>query len=312
MVISKRLRAVAIGVLALTVAGGVSAAEAVSGSPSTADSFNPVTQTRVFDSGRMAGDAMLSSGAKQVITLPSGLVPAGAAAVEVQLTAASETAVSGDLEAYPDGTSHTAGATSNLNYTRNVPITSSTVVKLGSDGKFVVYNHGGTAGKLRLIVDVLGYYTAASTYTPPQTVSTTADTGVNGKPITTGGSFVTNAVDTVDLVLPAGTYQVSVNAKATPVSPTGDVQIFPQFFVYNQTKNANFTGDEFNIGSGSLESGANANIDSYFSGSGLVTVPSGSETLHVYSFGYDSDRGQGSYTLDSLSVVAVPVAVASN
>lgn len=38
-----------------------------------------------------------------------------------------------------------------------------------------------------------------------------------------------------------------------------------------------------------------------------ITVPSGGETLHVYAFGYDSDQGAGSYTLDDLAVTATQI-----
>lgn len=92
----------------------------------------------------------------------------------------------------------------------------------------------------------------------------------------------------------------------------GAVQVYPQFYVYNGQMAADFSNDLFNVGSGALESGANGTIDSYFSGSSLVTVAGpGTEELHIYAFGYDSDRSAGSYTLDSLSVVAVPVTTAS-
>lgn len=125
------------------------------------------------------------------------------------------------------------------------------------------------------------------------------------KTITTGGGFFANATEVGTVVLQPGTYFVSVNAKATPTS-NGAASVFPQFFVYNQAKNANFDGDLFNVGSGALESGANTNIDSYFSGSGVVTVTTAT-TLHVLAFGYDSDRGAGSYSLDDLTVTAVPL-----
>lgn len=130
--------------------------------------------------------------------------------------------------------------------------------------------------------------------------------------VPTGGSFVTNATDVGQITLAAGTYLISVNAKATPPSGgTGAVQVFPQFFVYNQPANPGFTGDLLNVGSGPLESGANDNIDSYYSGSGEITVPAGGVTLHFYSFGYDSDRSAGSYILDDLSVTATALNPAS-
>lgn len=140
---------------------------------------------------------------------------------------------------------------------------------------------------------------------------TTNDLG--GKPsIVTGGSFVSNSTEVGTVSLPAGTYLVSINAKATPpASGTSAVDVFPQFFVYDQVKNSGFTGDLFNIGSGALESGANANIDSYFSGSSTVTL-SQATTLHIYAFGYDSDRGTGSYILDDLTVTTTQLTPASS
>lgn len=132
--------------------------------------------------------------------------------------------------------------------------------------------------------------------------------------VTTGGSFngsasSSNPVGTVRLK--AGTYLLSLNAKATPPSGgTGAVQVFPQFFVYNGAFSATNTpwwsNDLFNVGSGALESGANANIDSYYSGSTVLTLSSDT-TLYVYAFGYDSDRGAGSYALDDLSVSATRI-----
>ncbi|MGH3273681.1 MAG: hypothetical protein ACRDNZ_05065 [Streptosporangiaceae bacterium] len=125
--------------------------------------------------------------------------------------------------------------------------------------------------------------------------------------VATGGSFVSNATQVGTIPLSAGTYLLNVNAKATPPSGgTGAVQVFPEFFVYNRAANASFSGDVLNVGSGALESGVNNQVDSYFSGSGVITVPKG-ETLHLYAFGYDSDRGSSHYALDDLSVTATQI-----
>jgi hypothetical protein len=50
-------------------------------------------------------------------------------------------------------------------------------------------------------------------------------------------------------------------------------------------------------------------INSYFSGTGEITVPAGGETLDVYAFGYDSDEGQGTYALNSATVTATALTV---
>jgi hypothetical protein len=141
--------------------------------------------------------------------------------------------------------------------------------------------------------------------------STTDLGGVTSVP--TGGGFVANATKVGTVSLPsAGTYLISLNAKATPNATTsGDV--FPQFFVYDQAKNSSFTGDLFNAGSGALEDPTSSElpnhvIDSYYSGSEQITLTSATgTTLYIYAFGYDSDTGAGSYTLDDLTVTATQI-----
>jgi hypothetical protein len=129
--------------------------------------------------------------------------------------------------------------------------------------------------------------------------------------VATGGSFVDKATQVGPIItLPAGTYLLTLNAKATP-SDTSTAQVFPQFFVYSEQKNSAFTGDLFNVGSGALESGGNTSIDSYYNGSSEITVPTGGETLYVYAFGYDSDTSAGTYMLDDLSITATDIDAAS-
>ena len=121
----------------------------------------------------------------------------------------------------------------------------------------------------------------------------------------TGGGFLANATQvgtTIDLK--AGTYLLSLNAKATP-SASNAFEVYPQFFIYSQAKNAAFTGDLFNVGSGALATN-NTNIDSYYSGSGVITLASETK-LYVYAFGYDSDRSASTYTLDDLAVTATQI-----
>jgi hypothetical protein len=133
--------------------------------------------------------------------------------------------------------------------------------------------------------------------------TTTTDFGKVAS-VATGGSFVARATEVGTVSLKAGTYLLSLNAKATP-NMYSAIEIFPQFFVYNQVKNAAFAGDLFNVGSGPLASN-NTSIDSYYSGSTVITLAQAT-ILHVYAFGYDSDRGPGTYALDDLSVTATRI-----
>ena|ERR1700722_14629606 len=130
--------------------------------------------------------------------------------------------------------------------------------------------------------------------------------------ITTGGSFTSRKTELGTLTLQPGKYLLNVNFMATPNAATsGDV--FPSLYVYNGAQLSDFSNDLFNAGSGALENPTSTEItdndlvDSYFSGSGLVTVTGSAETLDIYAFGYDSDSGAGTYALDAASITAVQV-----
>ena len=154
---------------------------------------------------------------------------------------------------------------------------------------------------------------------PPGPAASDVDGSLGGSwslaapaPVQTGGSFSQRSTDIGSLALKAGTYLVSVNFKATPDATTGG-DVFPVLTVYNGPFTGDFSADLFNAGAGALEDptaaelSGNDLIDSYFSGSGVVTVPAGGETLHFLAFGYDSDTGAGSYEMDTASVAAVQV-----
>ena len=138
-----------------------------------------------------------------------------------------------------------------------------------------------------------------------------------GDTISTGGSFTRNASDlATTLNLPAGSYLVSLSFTATPDEVSSGA-VFPQMMVYDGPVNSTFSNDLFNVGAGALEDPASASqvpgdvINSYFSGSAEITVPAGGETLDFYAFGYDSDTGAGSYTLNSAVVTATQLQTSS-
>lgn len=306
--LSKRVLAV-VGLGAVIAAGAVTA-NAVSATTGT-DGFTQVTQTRVFDSGRIDGDALLASGHSQTIdpnAVTAGLVPAGATAVEIQITAASETEANGDLDVTP--TTVDAPGTSNLNYTEGVAITSSATATLGPDGTFSVYNHGGTAGDLRLIVDVLGYYAPTAIYTPPTAVTASLNVPAAGEAITTGGTYKTYATAIGTITFPvAGTYQVDTSFVATPDEQTSG-NVFPQLLFLG---NFNVGGAAIeDAGPGSVQNPMNADvINSSISGTDTVTVTAG-EVITIDAFGYDSDTGAGSYWLTNPQVTAIPLNIATS
>jgi hypothetical protein len=157
---------------------------------------------------------------------------------------------------------------------------------------------------------VLFYTTAAEGVVSTRTYTLTPESSV-----TTGGHFTANAKMIGTVPLAAGTYLLNVNFVATPNAATSGA-VFPQAFVYNGPVNTSFTNDLFNVGSGALEQATQAEvtacdtINSYYSGTAEITVPSGGETLDVYAFGYDADTGAGSYELNSATLTATALDVA--
>jgi hypothetical protein len=297
-------RAGAVIALGAVIAAGAVSASAVA-APTASSGYSAMTTTRILDTRTGLGitkGAIKAGGGGLGMVIPAADVAADATAVTLNVTATNITG-GGYVAVLPYGVPlSTVG--SNLNVGRGQTVANQATVPLAKDGagNFRVNLNVVGTGQLDLIVDLEGYYTPVQAYTPPTPV--VKDLGGVAS-VATGGGFVANATEVGTVDLAAGTYQVTVNAKATPLM-TSAVQVFPQFFVYDQAANADFTGDLLNVGSGALESGGNVNIDSYYSGTGVITLADAT-TLHVYAFGYDSDRGAGSYQLDDLAVTALPI-----
>lgn len=155
---------------------------------------------------------------------------------------------------------------------------------------------------------VMFYTTAASGVVSVKTYSLVADASGDSESIPTGGSFASQAKPLGTVTLVPGTYLVNLYFTATPdATTTGGV--YPEGFVYaGTTIAADFSNDRFNIGSGALApyngTDAAGQVSSYYSGSSVITVPAGGETLDVYGFGYDSDHGAGSYEMNSATLTA--------
>lgn len=124
--------------------------------------------------------------------------------------------------------------------------------------------------------------------------------------IVTGGSFVSLSTEIGTFDIPAGTYQVCVNGKVEqPTASTG--QLSAQLFLYDQAKNADFTGDLLNV---SADPQGGTKHDAYLNGCTLITE-SAAATLHLYGFGYDADSGAGAFNLMSATVSLIQLTPAA-
>lgn len=301
-------RIIAAGITAAVIVAAAGTAFATTGSASTASDYTPISPVRVLDTRNNIGVTKVgpvSAGGTVKVTLAgSNGVPADVTGAVLNVTAVGATG-NGYLTVYPDGSQ--MPATSNVNYGTGGVVANEATVAV-TDGAVDIHVSG--KGTVSIVVDLAGYYTpSAPAYTPPEAVTQTL-AGVAS--VNTGGSFNARATEVGTVDLPAGSYLVTLSAKATPIVQSNtSVQVFPSIHLYNQPKNASFTGDVLDAGGTALESGTVTNADLYSSNSGVVTVTQDT-TMVVYAFGYDSDSGEGTYQLDGVTVTATPVTVASN
>lgn len=132
--------------------------------------------------------------------------------------------------------------------------------------------------------------------------SLVSQTAIPAATVATGGSFSANKTDLVSVAVPNGTYRVNIEAKVANVSGQ-TAEVYPLIAVYDGAPLSDFSNDLFNLGEGALP--AISNIDQYINGSEVVTVKNG--TVNVIGFGYDSDRGAGSYTFEGGTVTITRV-----
>ena len=156
------------GVLVASVvgAGGLAVVRATGGS-SLVSSFVPVTPVRVVDTRSDLGLVSLVNGVEQSVTIVGPLVPLGATAVSLTVTAVDASAA-GFVSVRP-GDATGIPSTSNLNVERGGTIANSVVVKLPTVGdhtgtiKVLFDAMGATTSSTDVLIDVIGYYELAST-----------------------------------------------------------------------------------------------------------------------------------------------------
>jgi len=171
-----------VGVLAGVLVGGLAVVRATSGS-SLASSFVPVTPVRVVDTRSDLGLVSLVDGVEQSVTVVGSLIPLGATAVSLTVTAVDASAA-GFVSVRP-GDATGVPATSNVNVERGGTIANSVIVKLPTVGdhtgmiKVLFDAMGTTNASTDVLIDVLGYYELASTG-PAGPAGAKGDTGAPG------------------------------------------------------------------------------------------------------------------------------------
>src|SRR3954451_9324739 len=131
--------------------GGLLAVHAI-GSPSDASVLVPMAPLRVLDT-REATSPIHALGQGGVATVSvAAQVPAEATAAAINLTVVNGT-IGSFLTLYPTGMDRPLASA--INWADNVAHANSTVIKLGSDKSFNIYNNSGSVD---VVVDLVGYY----------------------------------------------------------------------------------------------------------------------------------------------------------
>ena len=146
--------------------GGLAVVRATSGS-SLASSFVPVTPVRVVDTRSDLGLVSLVDGVEQSVIVVGSLIPLGATAVSLTVTAV-DAGAAGFVSVRP-GDATGVPSTSSVNVERGGTIANSVVVKLPTVGdhtgmiKVLFDAMGTTTASTDVLIDVLGYYELTST-----------------------------------------------------------------------------------------------------------------------------------------------------
>lgn len=161
-------------------------ADAVGWFPESSN-LQPLVPSRILDSRFGIGAAKARVGAGKTVAVQAagrgGIPTSGVGAVVVNLTGVSPTATT-YVTAFPSG--QPAPVASNLNLVAGQVRPNLTIVKLGSDGRFLLFNN---AGEVDLLADVVGWFPSSSAYrplTPTRVLDTRSGLGAPKSPLGPG------------------------------------------------------------------------------------------------------------------------------
>ncbi|MHB1526600.1 MAG: beta strand repeat-containing protein [Candidatus Dormibacteria bacterium] len=188
------------------------------------------TRSSSLPANQCTGKTMKPNSTMTVQVAGLGGVPANAEAVAVNVTV-TDTTAAGYLTVFPGGARPTA---SNLNWASGRTVANLVVVELNSSGGLTLYNY---AGSTDVVLDVLGYYTAAGGSGPQFNALAKpvriCDTRSSSQPSNqcTGKTMAQNSTMVVQVAglagVPADAQAVVLNVTATNTSASGYLTVYP-------------------------------------------------------------------------------------
>ncbi len=264
-----------------------------------ASSYVSVTPARIADTRAGSGEAYtgdtLAAGGMLQVQVPTSVVPAGATAVVLNVTAVDPTAA-GYLTVLPGGETLPTGPNlpSNLNFAANTTpaVPNLVTVQLSSTGTVEIYNYTGSTN---VVVDVEGYYlspyTTSGLYTPlvpSRAFGTLTIGGAIGAGVTQAVAVAgASATDEV----PATASAVVLNVTAAHATAPSFLTVFPAGVTRPFASNLNFgaqaplqaianrvtvgvgTGGEIDVYNLQGTVNVDVDVDGYYSGTGGVGSP---------------------------------------
>nr|BFE64013.1 hypothetical protein GCM10020063_085390 [Dactylosporangium thailandense] len=218
------------------------------GTPTAPGTFASLTPTRILDTRNAVGvgttTAVPAFGSVTLTVAGQGGVPAsGVSAVMMNVTV-TQTKHDGYVTAYPSGT--TRPVASNLNFVANQTVPNLVTVKLGGDGKAVLYN--GSADTLHLVADVAGYFLAGTptlpgtfvALSPTRILDTRDGTGVPAAGLVPNFGSVQLGVAGHGGVPAGGAVAVMMNVTVAQTGHDGFVTVYPNGIARPVASNLNF------------------------------------------------------------------------
>ncbi|MHB8452207.1 MAG: beta strand repeat-containing protein, partial [Mycobacteriales bacterium] len=188
---------------------------------------------RLFDSRTGEADAVEGGqgvlAPSVIVTVPvsgkAGVPATGVTAVAVNVTAVGP-AGDGNLRVYPDtsGNGQTAAPTiATINYIPNAATPNFDIVEVPGDGTIDMESFGSATNA---IIDVVGYFTTASGYTPQSPVRILDTRPPNGNPM---GPLATGTVYPIDVsgAVPSSATAIAINVGTIESAGDGNLRVYP-------------------------------------------------------------------------------------
>jgi hypothetical protein len=234
---TRRLARLAVAaLLAVGIVVPVVSSTAVPDAAAVASIFTPITPVRALDT-REPGDTGPKVGPGSTITLDlSAIVPAGATAVSLNVTAVDPTAAT-FLTVWPAGAPKPW--TSNMNVVAKQVRPNAVIVGLGEGRKVSIFNN---TGSVHVVVDVMGYTTAGFTGITPVRLLDTREPNDTGLPL---GGGATRQVPVAGVAgVPSSASAVVLNVTAVSPTASGYLTVWPAGGPKPATSNLNFVAGD--------------------------------------------------------------------